>query len=134
MPIGQRTVPTRIGVNLRAIQRHGAELEHPHRARELQHFDEQGPQLRQEALAKGFDRVVIGMLVVGDIPKRHRVVGRSLNRPARKYLCRIAIHQQHRRVIRRRARAPVGFDQFRQIQSVNHFHHEASPLTIQCIY
>lgn len=59
-------MPTRVGVNLRAIQRHGAELEHPHRARQLQHFEKQGPQLHEKAFAKGGDRVVIWMLVAGN--------------------------------------------------------------------
>jgi hypothetical protein len=63
----------------RAIQGHGAQFKHPHRARQLQYFDEQGLDLGQEAFAKSRDRVVVGMLIVGDVAKRHGVVGCALN-------------------------------------------------------
>jgi hypothetical protein len=72
--------------------------------RQLQHLDKQRRNLRQKALAKRRNRVVIGMLVAGDEAKRHRVVRRALDRPAGEHLRRIAVHQQtqqHRRVIRR---------------------------------
>ena len=52
MTVGERAVPARIGVNLGPIQRHRAELEHPHRACQLQHLNEQRLDLRQKALAK----------------------------------------------------------------------------------
>jgi hypothetical protein len=127
-------VPARVGVYLRAIQGHGAKLEHSHRTRKLQHLDEQGAELRHKALAKGRDRIVIGMLVARDVAKRHRVVRRAFNRPAREHLGRIPVHQQpqqHRRVIRRRARSAISFDEFRQIQSVDHFHHEARQMSLR---
>jgi hypothetical protein len=73
-------VPARIGVHLRAIQGHGAKLERPQIACELEHLDKQRLELRQEAHAKGRDRVVIGMLVAGDETKRHRVVASSIER------------------------------------------------------
>ena len=60
VPVGQRAVPARIGVHLRAVQGHRAELEHPQIARELQHLDEQRLELEQKALANGRDRVVVG--------------------------------------------------------------------------
>jgi hypothetical protein len=62
MPVRQRAVPARIGVQLRAIQGDGAHLEHPHGAGELQHLDEERLDLRQEELAERGDRVVIRIL------------------------------------------------------------------------
>jgi len=50
MSIRERTVTAGVGVNLRAIQGHRAELEHPHRAGQLQHVDEQSLNLRQKAM------------------------------------------------------------------------------------
>ena len=119
VPVGQRAVPARIGVHLRAIQSHSAELEHSQIVRQLQHLDEQRLELRQEALAKVRDRIVVGMLITGDIAKRHRVVRRTLNRPAGKGLRGVPVHQQpeqDRRVIRRRARTAIRFDKFGSIE------------------
>jgi len=47
------------------------------------------------------------------------------------FVVQIDLPQQHRRVIRRRARSPVGFDQFRQSQSVDRFHHKARQVTLR---
>ena len=43
MLIGQRAVPAGIGVDLGAVERHRAHLEHAHLARHRQHLDEQTP-------------------------------------------------------------------------------------------
>src|SRR5690606_23152253 len=47
MAVGQRAVSVRIGVDLGPVQGHRAQLEHPHRARQLQHLHKQLLDLRQ---------------------------------------------------------------------------------------
>ena len=108
--IGQRAVPAGVGVDLGAVQRYRAHLEHPHRARQFQHPHKQPFDVLEKAPPKRSDRVVVGMLVRRDEPERHRIIGRALQLAARKNPRRIAVHQnaqQQRRMIRRRARTPI---------------------------
>ena len=56
-------VATGIGVDLRAVERHRAQLEHPYLARQCQHLHEQPFDLLEKAPPKRRDRVVIGMVV-----------------------------------------------------------------------
>jgi hypothetical protein len=93
MPTLERTVAPRVGLNLRTIQRHCAELERPHCAGQLKNLDEQNLHLRQKTLTKCNNRVVIGMLIAGDEVKRHRIIGLTL---------------RSLRVVGFRARAAVG--------------------------
>jgi hypothetical protein len=61
--IRERTVPARVGVDFRAVQRNRAHLQHAHLARQLQHVEEQLLDLLQETPQKRRDRVVVGMIV-----------------------------------------------------------------------
>ncbi len=127
-------MPTRVGVHLRAVQRDRTHLEHSHRARELQHLQKQCLDLRQEALAKRRNGVVIGMLVASDEAKRHRIVRRTLDRSTGQHLRRIAVDQQsqqHRRAIRRRTRSAILLDQLRQIQSVDNLDNKACQVSLR---
>jgi hypothetical protein len=83
-----------IGVQLGAIQRHRAQLQHAHLAGHRQHLYEQRLDLLQEAPPERDDRVVIGMLVRGDEAERHRVIARPLQLAARKHPGGIAIDDQ----------------------------------------
>ena len=110
MLVRQRAVPAGVGVDLRAVQRHRAHLQHAHLARQQQHLNEQRLDLFQKPTPERRDRVVVGMIVGGDETKRHRVIGRPLQLAARKHARRIAVNQnaeQHARVIRRRAGAAI---------------------------
>ena len=59
-----------------------------------QNLHEQRRQLWQKSLAKGGYRVVIRMVVGGDVPEGHRVVGRLLQLAAGKNAGRVAVKQQ----------------------------------------
>ena len=71
-------------MDLRAVERNGAHLEHSHLARQLQHLNEQALDLLEKAPSKRRDRVVIGMIVRRNEPERNRIVRRPLQLPARK--------------------------------------------------
>ena len=133
MLVGQRPMPARIGADLRAIDRHRAQLEHASLARQHQNLHEQPLNLLEEASPKGRDRVVIGMLVRHDEPERHRIQRRPLQLPARKHPCRIAVHhqpQQQRRVVRRRSRTAVAPAHSPQVKAIDHLDHEPRKVTI----
>src|SRR4051812_39082260 len=128
MLIRQCAVAAGIGVNLGAVERHRAHLEHAHRARHRQHLDEQTLDLLEKPAPERGDRVVIGMLVRRDEAEGDRVIARPLQLAAREHAGRIAIDQdaqQHRRRVGRRARAAVAPPHHSQIQPVDHLHHKA---------
>ena len=134
MLIGQRAVPAGIGVDLGAVERHRAHLEHAHLARHRQHLDEQPLDLLEKPPPERRDRVVIRMLVRRDEAERHRVIGRPLQLAAREHAGRVAIDQdaqQQRRVIGRRARAAVAPAHRPQIQAVDHLHHKAGQVLLR---
>ena len=85
MLIRQRAVAAGIGVDLGAIQRHRAHLEHAHLARHRQHLDEQTLDLLEKPPPERGDGVVIGMLVRRDEAERHRVIARPLQLAAREH-------------------------------------------------
>ena len=60
-----------------------AELKQPHLARQFQHPHEQRFDVLEKASPKRRDGVMVGMLVHGDEPERHRIVGRPLQLAAR---------------------------------------------------
>ena len=72
MLIGQRAVPAGVGVDLRAVERHRAHLQHAHLARQQQHLNEQRLDLLQKPPPERRDRVVVGMVVRRDEAERHR--------------------------------------------------------------
>jgi hypothetical protein len=55
------------------VERHRAQLEQAHLPRQFQHPHEQGFDLPEKAPPESRDGVVVGMLVRGDEPERHRV-------------------------------------------------------------
>jgi hypothetical protein len=73
-------------LDLGAIQRHRAELQHPHLAGYAEHLHKQRLNLRQEAAAECRDGVVIGMLVGGDKAECDRIVSRPFQVAAGKKL------------------------------------------------
>ena len=134
MLIGQRAVAAGVGVDLRAVQRHRAQRQHAHLARQQQHLHEQPLDLPQKAPPERSDRVVIGMIVRRDEPERHRIVRRPLQLAARKHAGRVAIDhdaQQHRRVIRRRTGAAVAARHRPQVQPVDHLDHEPRQMLLR---
>ena len=92
--IRQCAVPAGIGVDLRAVERNGAHLEHPHLVRQRQHLHEQTLELLEKAPPKRRDRVVIRMLVRCDEAECHRIVSRPLQLSAREHTRRIPVHQK----------------------------------------
>src|SRR5712672_855163 len=102
MFIGKRTVSAGVSVDLRAVDPQSAQLQHAHLTRQKQHLNEQPFDLLEESLPERRDGVVVGMIVSRDKTKRHRVISRPLQLPARKYPRRIAINQnaqQHPRMV-----------------------------------
>jgi hypothetical protein len=87
--------PAGIGVDLRAVERHRTQLEHPYLARQCQHLHEQPFDLLEKAPPKRRDRVVIGMVVCRDEAERHRIVRRTLQLPAGKHACGVAVNSGH---------------------------------------
>src|SRR5271163_3689428 len=74
------------------------------------------------------------MVIRRDEAKRHRIVRRSLQLPARKHPRRIAINQQaqqHLRVVRRRTRPAIAANKRPQIQPFNHLNHKARQMTFR---
>ena len=87
-------MPARVGVDLRPVQSDRAHLQHAHLARELKNLDEQLLDVFQEAPPKRRDRVVVGMIVARNEPKRHRIPSRPLQLAAGEHPRRIAVNQQ----------------------------------------
>jgi hypothetical protein len=128
VPVTERSVLARVGLDLGAIQAHVAYLQQLQGARHLQDLHEQILQLRQEPLAKRRDRVVIGMRVGRDEPKRHRVIGRPLDATAGELPRGVPVEQQrqqHRRRKRRHSATRVLPVQLREVQLLDRFHNEA---------
>ena len=117
----------RVGVDLRPIQPDRAHLQHAQLARQLENLDEQLLDILQEAPPKRRDRVVVGMIVGRNEPKRHRVVGRPLQLAAGEHPRRIAVNQkaqQHPGMIRSRTRAAIGPAHPAKVEAVDHFDDE----------
>jgi len=127
MVIRQCAVPAGIGVQLRPVEPHRAQLQHAHLARQQQHLHEQGFDLRQKASSEHRNGVVVRMVIRRDEAERHAVIRRPLQLAAGEHAGRVAIHQhtqQQRRVVRCRTRTAVAPAQRRQIEPVDHLHHE----------
>ena len=107
----KRAVTAGVGVDLRAVEADRSHLQHAHLAREQQHADEQPLDLLEKAPPKRGDRVVVGVVVGGDVAERHAVVSRPLKLAARKHPGGVAVNQnpqQHPGMVRRRAGAAIG--------------------------
>src|SRR5215472_4859655 len=134
MLVRKRPVPARIGVDLGAVQRHRAHLQHPHLTPQHQHLDEQFRDLLQKPPPKRRDRVVVRMVIGRNEAKRYRIVGGALQLPARKHSCRVTVNQQpqqHRRMVRCRTRAAIAADQCSQVQPINHFNHKPRQMPLR---
>ena len=130
----QRAVTAGVGVDLGAIERHGAELQHPHLAGHAEHLHEQRLDLFEEAAAECGDGVVVGMLVGGDEAERYQIVSRTLQVAAGKHADGVAVDnkaQQQPGMVRRLARAPVAAGHRPQVQSLDHFHNEPREVALR---
>ena len=83
-----------VGLDLGAVEADLAQFQAAHLLGDQQNLHEQRRQLWQKSLAKGGYRVVIRMVVGGDVPEGHRVVGRLLQLAAGKNAGRVAVKQQ----------------------------------------
>jgi hypothetical protein len=134
MFIGKRTVSAGVSVDLRAVDPQSAQLQHAHLTRQKQHLNEQPFDLLEESLPERRDGVVVGMIVSRDKTKRHRVISRPLQLPARKYPRRIAINQnaqQHPRMVGRRTRAAIASAHRAKVHPVNHLHHKPRQMLLR---
>ncbi len=130
----QRTVPARVGVDLRAVQRHRAQLQHAGLARQQQNIHEQLLDLGEKAPAEGRAGVMVAMIVRRDEAEGHRVVGRPFQLAARIHFPRIAMDQQpqqHARMMRRRARTAISLDEGREVQLIDHLDDKASQVSLR---
>src|SRR3954469_18750623 len=101
MLIRQRAVAAGVGVDLGAIERDRAQLQHAHLTGELQYLDEQGLDLLKEAPPEGCDGIVVRVLVGRDEAERHRIITRPLQLAAGEHAGGVAVDQdaqQHTRV------------------------------------
>ena len=127
-------MPAGIGVDLGAVQRHRAHLEHAHLAGQQKHLDEQRLDLLEEAAAECGNGVVVGVLVRRDKAERHRIVGSPLQLAAGKHPGGVAVDQkaqQHGRVVGCRPRAAIAFAHRGQIHPVDNLHHEAGQVSLR---
>ena len=95
-----------VGVDLRPVEADRSQFQNPHLAREQQNPNEQPLDLLEKPPPKRGDRVVVGVVVGGDVAERHAVVSCALQLAARKPPGRVAVNQnaqQHSGVMRRRA-------------------------------
>ena len=132
--IGKRAVPARVGVDLRPVQSDRAHLQHAHLARQLKNLDEQLLDVLQEPPPKRGDRVVVGMIVGRDEPKRHRVISRTLQLAARKHPRRIAVNHkahQHSRMIRRRPGTAITAAHRAKIEPLNNLHDKSRQMVLR---
>src|SRR6185503_13418488 len=102
--IGQRCTLGGIRFNLRSVDRHVAQLHKPGSLAQLQHLDEQFPELFQMPLAKLRNAVVIRVLVARQHSKRHVIVSCLLHLARRHLTHAVTVYQElhhHDRMIRR---------------------------------
>ena len=133
-PHRQRAVPAGIGMHLGAVKRHRAQLQHPRLARQHQDLHEKTFDLRQKTTPEGRDGVVVGMIVHRYETKRHGILGRTLQLPARKHTRGVTVNQQaekQARVIGRGARPAIGLHHRRKVQLINHLHDKACKVTFR---
>ena len=131
--VTHRLVARSIGVHLGAIQADGSQLQHPHHLGIAQHLDKDRFDLLQKPPAETVDRVVIRMIVGGDVAHRDRVVTRSFQGAAGEGARGIAIQQQrhqHRRVVRIATPTGVALLEFRPVQLFDDVHNEAGQMIV----
>jgi hypothetical protein len=130
----QRAVTAGAGVYLRAVEADRAHLQNAHLARKQQHADEQPLDLLEKAPPKRGDRVVVGVVVGGDVAERHAVVSRPLQLAARKHPGGVAVNQnprQHPGMVRRRAGAAISADHAAKIEPVDHLHDKPRQMSLR---
>ena len=130
----QRAVTAGVGVYLRAVEADRAHLQHAHLARKQQHTDEQPLDLLEKPPPERGDRVVVGVVVGGDVAERHAVVSRPLQFAAGKHPRRIAVNQdaqEHPGRVRRRAGAAISADHAAKIEPVDHLHDKPRQMSLR---
>lgn len=103
------------------------ELEQLHLARQHQHLHEQLLNFLEKPPPKHGQRVMVRVRVGRHKPKRHRVIGRTLDLAAGMHAAGIAVNQQaqqHRRVMRGRAASAVLARQCAQVRLLDDFYQE----------
>lgn len=126
--VGERAVPTGVGVDLGAVQTHRAKAREPILTRHLQYLHEDIGELLAEAAPEARQGVMVRVLVAGDEAEGQRIVGGPLDLAARVRPRRVAVdqqRQQQRRMVGVASTAGVGSLQFRQVQPVDHIDHVA---------
>ena len=134
MFVRQRAVPVGIGVDLRAIQRHRAKLQHSHLHRHAQYLHEQRLDLRQKTPPERGNSVVVWMIVGRNKAERHRIIRCPLQLAAGKHPSRIPINneaKQQLRMVRRLARATIAPGHRTQIKPRHHLNHKPSQMTLR---
>jgi hypothetical protein len=134
MLIGQRAVAAGVGVDLGAVERDRAQLQHPHLAGKLQYLDEQCLDLLEEAPPEHGDRVVVWVLIGSSEAECHRIIRRPLQLAAGEHAGGVAVDQdaqQHRRVVGGLTGTAVAAKHRPQIQARNHLHHEPRQMLLR---
>ena len=130
----QRAVAAGAGVDLRAVKADRSHLQHAHLARQQQNPNEQPLDLLEKPPPEHGDRVVVGVVVGGDVAERHAVVSCALQLAARKHPRGVAVNQnaqQHSGVMRRRTGAAIGADHTAKIEPVDHLDDKARQMSLR---
>ena len=134
MLMRQRAVAAGVGVDFRAVEADRSHLQHAHLTRQQQNLNEQRFDLFEKPPPERRDCIVVGMIVGRDETKRHRVVRRPLQLPAREYARRVTVNQhaqQHSGMVRRRPGAPIRADHRAQIEPVDHLDHKTRQMPLR---
>src|SRR6266568_3910696 len=124
--VAQRLTLRGVGLDLGAIDGHVAQLDQPSSLAQLQHLQEQLPQLFQVALAKLGNAVVVWLLIARQNPKSYVIISGPLDLARRHLAHAVAIDEQlnHNRRMVWRATPQVALfitaHDRREIQSIHH--------------
>ncbi len=132
--IRQRAVAASVGVDLGAVQRHRAELQHPDLAGHAEHVNEQLLDLLEKTTAEIGNGVVVGMLIGGDEAERHRIIRGTLQLAAGEHARGVAVDdqpEQQRGMIRGLARSAIAADHAPQIELLDDLDDEARQMPLR---
>ena len=126
VPVAQRFAFGCVGLDLRAVHGHMAQLHQAGPLAQLQHLHKQLPQLSQVSFSKISDAVVVRMLIAAQNSKRHVIISGLFQLPRRHPPRAVSIDQQfhHQRWVVRRPTTTVAFlvlvQNPRKIQRLDH--------------
>src|SRR5436853_6858688 len=122
------------GVDLGAVERDRAQLQHAHLTGELQDLDEQRLDRLEEAPPERRNGVVVRVLIGRNEAERDRIISRPLQLAAGEHAGGVAVDQdaqQNRRMIRRLTGTAIAAGHRPQIQAGDHLYHKAGQMLLR---